>query len=187
MNATPVLHVVTKALEQAQIPYMITGSFASNYYGTPRTTGDIDFVIAADPSQLKILTQQLQQKGYYAQVEDALDAWRNNSMFNAIDDSMAWKIDFIMRKPGIFSQEAFQRRVPGEIQGAAITISTVEDLIIAKLDWAKQGESPRQVEDVVNVLKVSTELIDRNYVEKWVTDLGLTAQWQSAKQAAGIE
>jgi hypothetical protein len=187
MNPVAVLQIVTKALEQAGIPYMITGSFASNYYGMSRSTADIDFVIAADPDQLQMLVQQLQEKGYYSQVDDALDAWRHNSMFNVIDDSMVWKIDFIMRKPGVFSRGAFQRRIPGDIQGIPVVISTAEDLIIAKLDWAKQGESQRQIEDVAGILKMKPESLDRSYIDKWVADLELTVQWNSAKQAAGFE
>src|SRR5215813_12358810 len=109
MTEASVLQIVTKALEHAAIPYMITGSFASNFYGIPRTTRDIDIVIAASPEQLKDLIQQLQDKNYYAQIEDALDALRHHSMFNAIEPSMVWKIDFIMRTPGTFSQEAFRR------------------------------------------------------------------------------
>lgn len=165
---------------------MITGSFASNFYGIPRTTRDIDIVIAAGPEQLKNLTRQLQDKNYYAQIEDALDALRHHSMFNAIDPSMVWKIDFIMRKPAIFSQEAFRRRVLGEIAGITVQVSTAEDLIIAKLDWAKQGESYRQLEDVSNILKIRWESLDHKYIENWVTTLALTSQWNLAKQIADI-
>lgn len=186
MNAAKLLQVVTEALEQADVGYMLTGSFASNYYGTPRSTADIDFVITADPSQLKRLVQELRDKGYYAQVEEALDAWQHNSMFNVVDDSMAWKIDFIMRKPGYYSQEAFRRRVSGEIQGVPITISTAEDLIIAKLAWAKQGESQRQIEDVANILKMKPESLDRDYIAKWTNELDLISQWNSAKRNAGL-
>lgn len=187
MTDTSVLLVVTQALEHATIPYMVTGSYASNFYGVPRTTRDIDIVIAATPEKLKDLTQQLRDKNYYAQEEDALDAWRHHSMFNAIDVSMVWKIDFIMRKPGTFSQEAFRRRILGEIDGITVQISTAEDLIIAKLDWAKQGESYRQLEDVASVLSVRGESLDRRYIEKWIAELGLTSQWSEAKRIAGFE
>jgi len=187
MTDASVLKVVTGALEQAGIPYMITGSYASNFYGVPRATNDIDIVIAATPEQLKALIQQLRSNNYYAQVEDALDAWRHHSVFNAMDTSMVWKIDFIMRKPGTFSQEAFRRRTQGEIAGIPVRISTAEDLIIAKLDWAKEGESHRQLEDIASVLKVRGELLNREYIERWVSELALTSQWSMAKQIAGLQ
>ena len=187
MTEAPVLQIVTQALEHAAIPYMITGSFASNFYGIPRTTRDIDIVIAANPEQLKGLIQQLQDQNYHAQIEDAFDALRHHSMFNVIEPSMVWKIDFIMRKPGTFSQEAFRRRVSGEIAGITVQISTAEDLIIAKLDWAKQGESYRQLEDVSSILKIRWESLDHKYIENWVAKLALTSQWNVAKQIADIQ
>jgi hypothetical protein len=32
-------------LDKLNIPYMVTGSFAVNFYGIPRTTHDIDLVV----------------------------------------------------------------------------------------------------------------------------------------------
>ncbi|HSY30831.1 MAG TPA: hypothetical protein VLA42_02480 [Verrucomicrobiae bacterium] len=42
---------ITAGLDQAGIAYMLSGSFASAYYGAPRSTQDIDLVIGATPSQ----------------------------------------------------------------------------------------------------------------------------------------
>ncbi len=35
---------VVDALENLEIPYLLAGSFSSNYYGIPRSTRDADFV-----------------------------------------------------------------------------------------------------------------------------------------------
>lgn len=187
MSSAAVLRIVTDGLQKAGIPYMLTGSFVSNFHGRPRSTADIDFVIAATPEQLKVLVQHLREENYYAQVEDALDAWRHQSMFNMIDPSMVWKIDFIMKKPGAFSQEAFRRRCSTEIEGIPVDIATAEDIVIAKLDWAKQGQSLRQIEDVAGILKLRSKQLDRSYLNKWTTELGLTSQWNDARRQAGIE
>jgi len=40
-----VLSIVTRALNDSGIAYMITGSVAMNYYAFPRMTRDIDIVI----------------------------------------------------------------------------------------------------------------------------------------------
>lgn len=37
---------VLDALGNAGVPYMLTGSFASSFHGAPRTTQDVDIVIA---------------------------------------------------------------------------------------------------------------------------------------------
>jgi len=36
---------VIQILNHLKIPYMLTGSYASNFYGEPRSTHDIDFVV----------------------------------------------------------------------------------------------------------------------------------------------
>jgi hypothetical protein len=40
-----VLTIVAGRLEAAGIAYMVTGSFAANYYAVPRMTRDIDLVV----------------------------------------------------------------------------------------------------------------------------------------------
>jgi hypothetical protein len=39
-------------LNQLGVEYMLTGSMASNYWGIPRTTHDVDFVILLKPDQV---------------------------------------------------------------------------------------------------------------------------------------
>jgi hypothetical protein len=38
------LLIVCRKLDSATIPYMLTGSFAANFYAVPRMTRDIDVV-----------------------------------------------------------------------------------------------------------------------------------------------
>jgi hypothetical protein len=65
MSVAGVFHRITAALDRASIPYMLTGSFASAYYGAPRTTQDIDVVVAATPDQLRTFVQLLARDEYY--------------------------------------------------------------------------------------------------------------------------
>jgi hypothetical protein len=45
VNPETMLLAVVDALAAADVPYFLSGSFASNYYGVPRSTQDADFVI----------------------------------------------------------------------------------------------------------------------------------------------
>ncbi len=45
MNANDVIICVFNALDQLQIPFMLVGSYSSNYYGIARATQDADIVI----------------------------------------------------------------------------------------------------------------------------------------------
>ena len=46
------------ALNVSGMPWMITGSTASAFYGEPRATQDIDFLVDPTPEQLRILLEQ---------------------------------------------------------------------------------------------------------------------------------
>jgi isopropylmalate/homocitrate/citramalate synthase len=187
MSSAEVLLEITAALQQAGIPYMVVGSFASNLYGTGRATHDIDFVISATPEQTRMLLSLLPTAKYYFDFNTALEACRRKDMFNILDMERGWKIDLIFEKPSRYHQEAFQRRSAAEIEHVAVFAATAEDTIITKLEWAKMGESTRQIEDVAGILKVQTTLLDRSYIEKWVRELGLDSQWKHACRIARLE
>ena len=53
MSISEVLRRIATALDQNNISYMLTGSFASVYYGTPRSTQDIDIIVEATLAQLR--------------------------------------------------------------------------------------------------------------------------------------
>ena len=174
------------ALHAAEVPYMITGSFASGYYAQGRSTQDVDFVIMPTPEQLSGLLAQFQSTEFYVDADTAFDALRNRAQFNAIDQQTFYKADFMIRKSRPFSEAEFDRRVPAVYAGVPVMIATAEDVVVSKLEWAKLGGSARQIEDVASILQVRAARIDRPYVEHWVEQLGLQAQWEAAGRMAGI-
>lgn len=184
MNAETFFARVVAALERALIPYMVTGSFASSAHGEVRGTRDIDIVIAPTADQLRVFIAQFPDDRYYADEFDALDALEHDSQFNVIDFDSSWKADLIIRKRRDFSRVEFDRRRSHVINGIDVYLATPEDVVIAKLEWAKIGESERQIEDVAGVIATQGLNLDRSYVERWVRELGLEQQWQHALQRA---
>ncbi|MGA8763321.1 MAG: hypothetical protein WB562_10695, partial [Candidatus Sulfotelmatobacter sp.] len=108
---------IAAELNRAGIPYMLTGSFASVFYGSPRSTQDIDLVIAANPAQLRALVESLARSEYYVDAGAALEALKHESLFNILDLKTSWKIDMIIRKSRAFSQEEFGRRRLANLKG----------------------------------------------------------------------
>ena len=101
---------VAHVLERAQIPYMVTGSVASSAHGKPRSTRDIDIVIAPTPQQIRDLIREFPSTEFYADEQQALDALANGSQFNVIDFSNGWKVDFIIAKSSEYASTALSRR-----------------------------------------------------------------------------
>ena len=184
MSAPEVLQRISTALDHAGIAYMLTGSFASAHYGSPRSTQDIDLVIAATVEQLTSLVQNLPSDEYYVDLDAALEARRRESLFNIIDMATGWKIDLIFRKSRRFSQEEFARRQQINLQGLRLFVASAEDVIVAKLEWAKLAKSQRQIDDVATILGLRWDVLDRSYLEGWISELDLKAQWVVARSAA---
>jgi hypothetical protein len=186
MTTEDIFRRILEALGKAGIPHMLTGSFASSYHGVPRATQDIDFVIAPTASQLRRLVRLLPETEYYISEEAALDALAHEGRFNVVDLETGWKIDFIIRKSRPFSHTEFERRSAVDLFGLQVFIASAEDVLVAKLEWARAGQSRRQLEDGANILQSRWDELDRAYVEHWVTQLGLQAQWEQARKMAGV-
>lgn len=187
MNPADLFRRLSAILSHADIPYMLTGSFAGTVYGLGRGSQDVDFIIAADEEQVRKLLSLLPENEFYSEPNAALEACRRKSMFNLIDNITGLKIDFIFRKMRPFSEEEFRRRRSAPVMGVQLFIAAPEDLIIAKLEWAKMGASLRQIEDVAGILKVRGDELDLAYLKDWIDQLGLTEQWDSARKLAGLE
>lgn len=58
------------------------------------------------------------------------------------------------------------------IDGVTIQLVAAEDLLLSKLEWARESRSEVQVEDVRNLIACVPEL-DWPYVERWAPELGV--------------
>jgi hypothetical protein len=173
------------ALERAEIPYMLTGSYASSMHGTPRATNDVDVVIAPTKVQLWELMREFPSDRYYSDEDDAFDALERQSLFNVVDFATGWKADLIIRKDRPFSEAEFMRRRPHDIGGAHVYVATAEDILIAKMEWHRMGESERQLDDAAGIIRRQGPSLDRRYVEQWVRELALEEEWRKALERAG--
>jgi len=163
---------------------MLTGSVASSIYGKPRSTHDADFVIAPTRDQVLAFVVLCKRHGFYASTEEATAALQARTQFNIIDFTNGMKADLIIRKTRDFSVIEFERRSEVELPDLSLVIATAEDVLIAKLEWAKIGESELQIADAAGMIKMQGDALDLTYVEHWVESLGLQEQWRSAQEKA---
>lgn len=187
MTAQDIFRRIVEVLDLAGIPFMLTGSFASSYHGAPRATQDVDIVIDATPDQLRTLVGLLPHTEYYVDLDAALDAQRRQTQFNLVDFATGWKVDLIIRKSRPFSRVEFDRRAAVDLQGLRLFIASAEDVILSKLEWAKLGQSPRQIDDVAGILRIRSDELDRAYIAHWVGGLDLGPQWEAACRLAGAD
>jgi len=181
-DPAPLLRAIKEALDAAGIPYMIVGSFAGMVHGEPRTTYDLDIVIDPSAAALDVLLEGFDPDRVYVDPDVARDALRRRTMFNLVDMSSGWKIDFVIRKDRPFSIEELSRRTPARVIEVDVAVATAEDTIIAKLEWAKLSASERQLSDVAGILGVRGDDLDLAYIERWVGQLDLSVEWDRARR-----
>jgi hypothetical protein len=185
LSVREVLEKLRAALEQAGIVYFVTGSFASSAHGIPRSTNDIDIVIAPTAEQLSVFLEQFPPSHFARDDEDAFDALGRRSQFQVIDYATMWKVDLIIRQDTPFDAARFARREFVDIAGVRLQTASAEDILITKLWWSKLGEPERQMNDAVGIIKVQGANLDKEYVEHWINALDLGLQWQAAINRAG--
>jgi len=175
-----VLKVVTERLNRANIPYMVCGSMAANYYTVPRMTRDIDIVIElkeTDVDKFVILFQS----DFYVNEEMIEKEVLQQGIFNLIHNRYVIKTDFIIKQSSAYQEGAFSRRKKVLIKSSPMWFISPEDLVISKLSWARDSHSEMQLKDVRNLIATVNNL-DLKYVDKWISQLGLEQIYKEAKQ-----
>ncbi|MBI4331204.1 MAG: hypothetical protein HY673_07985 [Chloroflexi bacterium] len=185
MSQPELVKRVVHALDDAGIDYMVTGSIASSLHGQPRSTHDIDLVVAIDLEAAKKLLEVFRPPDYHLDPEAVTDAVARKGMFNLIDLESGDKADFWVLTESPFDKSRFARKQEVVFDGTRLKVSTPEDTILAKLWWASQvGGSEKQLGDALRVYELQYERLDRDYLIGWVKQLKLRSLWQRVEKEA---
>jgi len=175
MNERELLVDCLRRLNRMAIDYYLTGSMASNYWGIPRSTHDLDFVVQFPASVVPLLLQEFSDH-FYIDEAAVRAAFQPPHQFNAIDTRSALKVDFWLVGPEPFDQEMLRRRRHISLFGEPAWIATAEDVILHKVLWNHLSPSDRQLGDAAGVVAVQEKLLDNDYLRKWAAQLDLTDQ-----------
>lgn len=179
------LERIIKALEHANIPYMISGSIGSSFHGQPRATNDADIVIDPTPQQITVFIKSLGPDCYVSK-EAAKQTIQNRSMFNVIDTQLGYKVDLIIRKNRPYSQQEFSRRSKTSFLGIDVYVLSPEDSILSKLEWSKGRQSETQHKDALGVLMTQKDNLDFDYLKKWARELDIEDVLKNLLEEAGL-
>jgi hypothetical protein len=184
VNEQELLLDCLRRLNAAGVAYMLTGSMASNAWGIPRTTHDLDFVIQLPPSQIPTFTNAFASSDYYLDEAAVRAAYQPPHQFNLIHVPSALKADFWLLRPVPFEREMFRRRLKDSWFGETVWLATAEDVVLHKLHWNRITPSERQLGDVAGVVQVQRGKLDGAYLRQWAAELGVSAELESALSGA---
>ena len=172
MNERELLVDCLRRLNRSGVTYYLTGSMASNYWGIPRTTHDLDFVVQLATETIPNLVREFRQD-FHVDEQAVRTAQTPPYQFHAIDERSSFKIDFWVLRAEPFEMSMFQHRLKISLSGEQSWIATAEDMILQKLRWDFVTPSERQVADAAGIVALQSENLDRFYLEKWARELGI--------------
>jgi hypothetical protein len=158
---------VIARLESGGVMYAVTGSVASNLWGIPRTTHDVDVVVVLSAADVERMASLFADK-YYVSEPAVRDAVLRCSMFNVIDSTCGLKADLWVTKDDPFNQSMLSRRRRMEIvPGQEAYVGSPEDVLLHKLVWHKITPSERQLADAAGIAAVQVGSLDLPYLRDW--------------------
>ena len=187
---------IASILLPLNIPYVVGGSVASSLLGENRPTQDLDLVIDVKARIAPQLIDAMSAEFYISEsaVMEAIAKSRTaprESSFNVIYlPSLEKAHIFVMDSDDPFSASVMSRRQLHPVSGLTfegIYIYSPEDIVLQKLSSYKltPGGSQQQWRDVLAVLKVQGEGLDRAYLNQWALTLKLTDLLEEALLQSG--
>lgn len=175
MNERELLVDCLHRLNRTGVAYYLTGSMASNYWGIPRTTHDLDFVVQMPPSAVSLIVKEF-SGDFYIEESTVRAAFQPPHQFNAIDTRSALKVDFWLPRAEAFDLEMLRRRMSVTLFGEPAWISTAEDVVLHKLIWNRVSPSDRQLGDAAGIVAVQGETLDKSYMRQWAQELNVAGE-----------
>ncbi|MBL8222564.1 MAG: hypothetical protein JNL62_25215 [Bryobacterales bacterium] len=164
--------------DRMELRYAVGGSVASSEYGNYRLTNDVDLVVSLREDEVDVLVSELGED-FYADGETLREAIRLGRSANIIHMPTAYKFDLFPAGERPFMHRELERRQYREsaFAGERIEFAMVsaEDAILAKLEWIRQsgGGSEQQRRDILGMLVVQKDRLDRSYLEASAEELGV--------------
>lgn len=59
------------------------------------------------------------------------------------------------------------------------SFASIEDVIIKKMEYYREGGSEKRLRDITGVLKISGDRVDHSYVSDWAAKMGLDSIWRA--------
>lgn len=172
------VRLVTETCDQVGARYLTVGSIATSTYGDPRFTNDIDIVVDLQPHQVAEFCQAFPDPFYLSR--PAVDAAvRQRTQFNIVHTTSGLKVDCIVADHSPHTRSELSRGVRRSMPGGLeVMMASPEDVIIKKMEYYQLGGSDKHLRDITGVLKQYPLPIDRDYIEKWSQQLGLSEIWR---------
>lgn len=186
VELTDLLRRVADVLDRLGIPYVVVGSVASSLYGDPRLTNDVDIVADLQLGNVEQFVKEFPPEDFYVSDIAVRQAIQNRGQFNVIHSESGYKADIVIPSASAYDESQLRRRTRVRAENPEIDafFATPEDVILKKLEYFREGESEKHLRDIAGILKIRGDQIDRQYIEYWADQFGVTEIWKKIEAKA---
>jgi hypothetical protein len=144
-----------------------------------------------DPAKLEKFVQAFEDPYLVsrAEVEDALQQSSTYRTVQVLHMDEAFKFDLFLVRPDAYTDSEFSRIREVEVTpGLVLPYLAPENIALQKLRWYRVGNevSDRQWNDIVRLIEVQGDLLDRAYLRQWASELGVLDLLEEALAEAKI-
>jgi hypothetical protein len=165
---------VIDVLESQQVPYMIVGSLASSQYGISRDTKDADIVVELGGQSITAVTGALGD-AFRLDPQIMFETVTGTTRHVVNVPSVHFAIEFFRLSDDPYDRERFarRRRIHFPQLSRDAFVSTPEDVVVTKLQWAARASRGKDRDDLRDVLAVwGTDRFDWDYIHRWSDEHG---------------
>ena len=171
-------------MNHAGIRYIVTGSIAAIFYGEPRLTHDVDFVVYLNEKDVDHLSKIFPVSEFYVPPPETIIPELPKTKpagFNIIHMDSGFKADMYPTGRDEFNAWAFRRKRAMQFEGETVPLAPPEYVIVRKLEYYREGGSEKHIRDIRSMLAVSGDQIDRSELNEWIQRQGVQEQWQKVQ------
>lgn len=161
---------VIAILNEHRIPYAVIGAFAAAFHGVVRASLDADAIISLSSGKpdIKDLLQDLRRGGWNIRYRKGDSSDPVGAVIN-VEDRFGNRVDLLMNIQGV-TETVFSRALETEFMDVRIRMIGLEDFIAMKIF----AGSPKDTSDIINVLQISHDRVNRALLKELVRKYGKT-------------
>jgi hypothetical protein len=175
---------VFDALAALQVPFMVSGSLASNFYGGPRATQDADLVVELSDVPVDAFAARLQDV-FDVDTQLAFETVTGSRRLVAHARESAFDVELFGVTDDPHDRERFARRRFVEVLGRTVALPTPEDVVINKLRWWQLAGRRKDLDDARNVVAVQRAALDQVYLRQWCRRVGVLDLLEDVERSLG--
>ena len=169
-SAPAILARVVACFRTERISYALIGAWALAVWGTSRATNDVDFLVFVNEEDLNRVSDRMVRGGF--ELDETWIKW--NPMLRGSQLRFQFQgttVDLLPPRDA-HDQQVFRRKRRKHIGRCHCWVVSAEDFILQKL---KVGR-PRDFEDALSVLERSGKSLDKRYLARWASRIGVAAE-----------